>query len=192
MCKHDGSRLAVKCGKKQPHCCRSLVLDLHQHYRRSYSLLTSTIFEGWTFLGIHWSHHSHLLGRCLWEQGLAAHIISSKGFWVWFCLFLPHLTTPGYGTCHTQGSSVPPVSRASPAPGSGLVRPPLWHATSPVFLSNHFQALRERKEEKGGRKKKKKDGRGKKKIRKGWQCHCHPPAIIISIGSPVPYPSLAV
>lgn len=71
------------------------------------------------------------------------------GFVYSYITWLCHLSRTGLLLCH----QVQNTSRASLTPGSGLVRPSLRHATvSPAFLSNHFQALRKRKEETVGEK----------------------------------------
>lgn len=116
-------------------------------------------------------HDSYLLQGCSCEMGQILHTMSLKDFSVAFCSFLQIKSLVHHPLHNTLllFRWVQNTSWASPTPGKGLARPSLWHATvSPTFPSNHFQALRKRKEEMMGKEK------WKKKLREGWQCYCHP------------------
>lgn len=135
---------------------------------------------------------TYLLQGCLCETGQILHITSFEKFSI-VLLFFSYITWQNL-VCHPLHNMlllfhrVQNTSWASPTPGSGLARSSLWHATvSPTFLSNHFQALWKRKEGKVGKKNVK-----IKKIPEKADNAIATHVIIISIVSPVLYPSLAV
>lgn len=154
MCRHDGSRLAVSVEAaapllQEPYAgfpsgLQEIPFFAHFHHVWGMNLPWNTLAAKSQ------SHPSHLLQRGLVGSGpgCTPHFLQR-----FFGLVLSIPTSPdNTWLCHQPHTGlflhpqVQNMSQASPTPGSGLVRLPLWHATtSPAFLSSHIQALQKRR-----------------------------------------------